>query len=89
MCYLFVVKKMFHPSRALATVLYLSTLFLTLFIAFFEDMPARSFLLVLCIITQFLAMIWYTLSYIPYARTAIKSWCLDTCCRCGFRGGWY
>ncbi|KAK3817731.1 MAG: putative membrane protein [Benniella sp.] len=63
------MKTMFAPVRMVASILFLSMIVLTLVIAF----TLKSFLLCLifCII-QFLALFWYSASYIPYGRAAIK-----------------
>lgn len=69
------LKNMFHSKRIVATLIYLATLIGTLVVAFTVDsVPA-----VICmIIVQFLALIWYTLSYIPYARDLVWG-CLTKC----------
>ncbi|KAI5702764.1 hypothetical protein M8J76_005860 [Diaphorina citri] len=63
------VKKMFKPTRIVATILMLTMLFLTLFAALYLQKPK---LATLFMFLQFLAMTWYSLSYIPYARDAVK-----------------
>lgn len=63
------IKKMFAPTRVLATVLVLVMFGLTLFAALWLQKP---FLALLFVIIQSLAMTWYSLSYIPYARDAVK-----------------
>ncbi len=61
---------MFSPVRLIATLIYLGAIALTLWAA----IGLKSGLLTLvAIIIQFLALIWYTLSYIPYARTCVKN----------------
>jgi hypothetical protein len=66
--------------RLIATLLYLLFMGLTLFLAFYpEEIPGRLILLVFAIFFQFLALIWYTLSYIPYAREML-TWCLGRYC---------
>ncbi|XP_050430633.1 vesicle transport protein SFT2A [Adelges cooleyi] len=64
------VKKMFSSSRIIATVIALVMIVLTLVAAIGMKNAPLTFL---CIIFQFLALTWYSLSYIPYAREAIKS----------------
>lgn len=61
-------KRMFDKIRIVATIVYLSLIGLTLFFAF----KKKTGLALLCSILQMLALIWYGLSYIPYARTMIK-----------------
>nr|CAH7740094.1 unnamed protein product [Callosobruchus chinensis] len=63
------VKKMFAASRYIATILVLVMFILTIVAAAVWHKPA---LALLFIIMQSLAMTWYSLSYIPYARDAVK-----------------
>mmetsp|Transcript_36942 Transcript_36942/g.47102 ORF Transcript_36942/g.47102 Transcript_36942/m.47102 type:complete len:170 (+) Transcript_36942:54-563(+) len=74
------IKKMFHKSRIVATVVYLSTLGLTLFVAFTPGVPLKGPLILLLLIVQFCALVWYNLSYIPYARKYMKECCKTMCC---------
>lgn len=64
------VKKMFEETRWIATCVYLFFMILTLVAAFAIKSPP---LVVVCCLLQYLAMVWYGLSYIPYARTVVKS----------------
>lgn len=76
-------KKMFAPTRAIATLIYLFFMCVTLFLAFYSGhISFRVLLLVLCIICQFLALCWYTISFIPFARDIVMSCFRETCCRC-------
>lgn len=63
------LKRMFNSTRVLATFTAISFLILTL-VAAFKAKPSL-LLVLLCCIIQFLAMTWYSISYIPYAREAI------------------
>lgn len=64
------LRYMFDETRIGASVAYLSTLFLSLFIG----LATRSFFLCfLCGILQCAALTWYSLSYVPYAREAVLS----------------
>jgi hypothetical protein len=66
-----------------ATGIYLFFMGLTLFLAFFpKDIPARLLWLVLSIFCQFLALMWYSLSYIPFARDIMKAFCKNCCKNC-------
>ncbi|UJR10311.1 hypothetical protein I4U23_014517 [Adineta vaga] len=67
------LKKMFDSSRFIATIIFLICVVMTLVSAIAIKI---SILVLLFVILQMLALLWYTLSYIPYARDAIK-----TCCR--------
>jgi len=75
-------KKMFAPTRAIATFVYLTFMCLTMFLAFFKGVLAyRVLLLMICILCQFLALCWYTISFIPFARDIVLSCIKETCCR--------
>ncbi|XP_032666949.1 vesicle transport protein SFT2B isoform X1 [Odontomachus brunneus] len=63
------LKKMFAPTRVIATIIVFVTIALTLVAALHLHNPG---LALLFIIIQSLAMTWYSLSYIPYARDAVK-----------------
>ncbi|XP_040575358.1 vesicle transport protein SFT2A [Lepeophtheirus salmonis] len=62
------IKNMFAPTRAFATVIMLVTLLLTLLSAL--AFHKKGLTILFCII-QYLAMIWYSISYIPFARDAV------------------
>ena len=69
------IKKMFAPTRWIATTLMLTFLALTLLSAFVFQ---KKGLTILFCIFQFFAMTWYSISYIPYARDAVKK-AVDSC----------
>ena len=75
------LKRMCDKTRYIASFLYFFCLFATLFFVFFEDLPtaARLSLIFFFIVAQWCALLWYTLSYIPYAREYIVSCCGDCC----------
>ncbi|CAD6186071.1 unnamed protein product [Caenorhabditis auriculariae] len=62
-------KKMFHRSRWIASSLYLLMIVLTLFAGLALKNVS---LAIICTAGQYVAMAWYSLSYIPYAREAVK-----------------
>ncbi|KAI8927635.1 vesicle transport protein SFT2B [Entophlyctis helioformis] len=64
------LKKMFDPTRLVATIVFLSTVVLTLVCAFTIGIPIL--VIILCI-AQYLALLWYSLSYIPFARDLVKN----------------
>ncbi len=66
--FFFQIKRMFSKERWLASTAMLAFLALTLVSAFVLQKKALTLLLVLF---QFLAMTWYCLSYIPFARDAV------------------
>eukprot|EP00271_Cylindrocystis_brebissonii_P005917 TRINITY_DN1831_c0_g1_i1.p1 TRINITY_DN1831_c0_g1~~TRINITY_DN1831_c0_g1_i1.p1 ORF type:complete len:174 (-),score=22.63 TRINITY_DN1831_c0_g1_i1:828-1349(-) len=60
---------MFDRGRIVASSIYLVSIFATLMCALkLHD----SLLTLLCVLVQFTAFIWYTLSYIPFAQAAAK-----------------
>ena len=64
--------KMWEETRWIATLIYILTMILTLVFALaLKNGPLT---IVSCIL-QYLAMIWYGLTYIPGARTVIKRMC--------------
>ena len=64
------IKKMFKETRRIATSVYLIMIIVTFVVAF--EYP-EAWAIILCLIVQFLAMLWYCLSYIPYGRQMLKS----------------
>ncbi|XP_068088015.1 vesicle transport protein SFT2A isoform X4 [Hyperolius riggenbachi] len=68
-------KKMFEPTRLIATVIMLLCLVCTLCAVFWWH--KKGLALLFCIL-QFLAMTWYSISYIPFARDAIIK-CFSSC----------
>jgi hypothetical protein len=73
-------KKMFESVRIAATLIYLFWMSVTLFLTYYpEPVPARVVLIVMSIFFQFCALVWYTLSYIPYGRSIALSCCKGLC----------
>jgi hypothetical protein len=64
------IKKMFEETRWIATAVFLVSMVLTLVAALWLKNPALC--VIFCLI-QYGAMIWYSLSYIPFARAAVKN----------------
>uniref|UniRef100_A0A670HW42 Vesicle transport protein n=1 Tax=Podarcis muralis TaxID=64176 RepID=A0A670HW42_PODMU len=62
------LKKMFEPTRLIVTIVMLLCFICTLCAVFWWG--KKGLALLFCIL-QFLAMTWYSLSYIPYARACI------------------
>uniref|UniRef100_M3XN75 Vesicle transport protein n=1 Tax=Mustela putorius furo TaxID=9669 RepID=M3XN75_MUSPF len=69
------LKRMFEPTRLIATIMVLLCFALTLCSAFWWH--NKGLALIFCIL-QSLALTWYSLSYIPYARDAVKK-CFAVC----------
>jgi len=69
------IKKMFAETRIIATIVMFVCMALTLMAALWWKIPG---LAILFCIMQFCAMTWYSISYIPFARDAVKK-CGATC----------
>ncbi|KAI0093929.1 SFT2-domain-containing protein [Irpex rosettiformis] len=62
------LKLMFKPVRVLATFIFLGSIVLVFIGAF---VIGSDVLCIIFVIIEYLAYTWYTLSYIPYARSAV------------------
>ncbi|XP_054242621.1 vesicle transport protein SFT2B [Indicator indicator] len=69
------LKRMFEPTRLIATTVMLLCLVLTLCSAFWWH--KQGLVLLFCIL-QFFALAWYSISFIPFARDAVKK-CVAVC----------
>jgi len=63
------IKGMFKPVRVVATLVLFATIGLIFVGAF---VIGSSVLCIIFVVVEYLAYTWYTLSYIPYARSAVK-----------------
>ncbi|KAA8493832.1 Vesicle transport protein SFT2B [Porphyridium purpureum] len=63
---------MFHPVRAYAAYAYCGAIAFTLF-ACFNGGSLRYLMVLVALIVEVLALLWYALSYIPYGRQLISS----------------
>ena len=71
-------QKMFQETRAIATSMYLICMITTVIVATADlglKTPVKVGVCILLIVLQFIALCWYCLSYIPYARQ-IATHCL-------------
>ena len=68
-------RRMFHESRRVASMIYLGGMAVTLLLLMMPPFTTRGFLLFLLVITQYAAITWYCLSYIPFARDILKRFC--------------
>ncbi|XP_041461279.1 vesicle transport protein SFT2B-like [Lytechinus variegatus] len=66
------LKNMFKEKRIIATLIMLLMIALTLMAACWWQI---TILAILFCFLQFLASLWYSISYIPYARDAVKKCC--------------
>jgi len=63
------LKMMFKPVRVVATIVFLASIGLVFVGAF---VLGNEILCLVFVIIEYLAYTWYSLSYIPYARAAVK-----------------
>ena len=68
-------QRMFHVSRKMASGFYLGSLGFTMVLLLLPHFPLRGLLLFLLMIGQYVAITWYCLSYIPFARDFVSSGC--------------
>lgn len=61
------LKRMFHPVRLVATIVFLASIGLTIYFGY----KRKLLLAILFAVIEVVALVWYSLSYIPYARTLI------------------
>ncbi|KAI9446675.1 SFT2-domain-containing protein [Lactarius indigo] len=61
-------KLMFKPVRVVATIIFLAMIIMIFVSAF---VLSSGTLCIIFVVLEYLAFLWYTLSYIPYARTAV------------------
>lgn len=59
------LKKMFAATRIIATIIMIACMILTLVAVFVFD---SVILVILFLVCQYLALAWYSISYIPFAR---------------------
>lgn len=57
---------LFHPDRAVATIVFLVSIFSTLYASF---VVGSTGLTLVSVVVQYIAYIWYCASYIPYGRS--------------------
>uniref|UniRef100_A0A7S0LDK2 Vesicle transport protein n=1 Tax=Coccolithus braarudii TaxID=221442 RepID=A0A7S0LDK2_9EUKA len=62
-------RDMLAPERATASLIYIVTLFLTLWSCFYLKVQILTFLF---IVMQFCALTWYMLSYVPYGQQCVR-----------------
>ncbi|OWY98986.1 Vesicle transport protein [Phytophthora megakarya] len=69
------IQTMFHSKRRYSAVVYVVFMFLTLLLCFNHHIHHRLLLVLLSVLVQFMALVWYTLSYVPYGRSIALSCC--------------
>jgi len=63
-------ERMKSPSRWVASVIYLSSLTATLVLCI--DAPEMTLLVVAAVVTQWLSLLWYSLSFIPFGQSLAR-----------------
>ena len=67
------LRNMFDKTRKWITITYLSTMLITIFVCFVPlNKDAKLPILVLLLAIQLCCSLWYSLSYIPFARRSVK-----------------
>merc|ERR1711998_492354 len=76
------LKSMFEQYRIAATLTFIGMMIITIIVASVDGIEdgLRGFLIVLCILLQFLAFTWYSISFIPYAQECIWGCIKGKCC---------
>ncbi|MFH4975534.1 hypothetical protein AB6A40_002243 [Gnathostoma spinigerum] len=70
------LKKMCEKSRYLASLIYILMIALTLVAGLILENPI---LAIVCVVGQYIAMAWYSISYIPFARNLVAN-IFSYCC---------
>lgn len=76
-------RNMTKHNRLAASIIFVAAMFLTLFSAEAKPFHGQSLLVMLMVLLQWLALVWYTLSFIPYGRKlslSVLQRCLWWCC---------
>eukprot|EP00931_Biecheleriopsis_adriatica_P095564 TRINITY_DN6915_c0_g1_i1.p1 TRINITY_DN6915_c0_g1~~TRINITY_DN6915_c0_g1_i1.p1 ORF type:complete len:193 (-),score=32.25 TRINITY_DN6915_c0_g1_i1:147-725(-) len=77
------MRKMSDKHRARASACFLLTMPLTIVVVEAGHFPGRALLILLMVLLQWMSLVWYTLSYIPYGqKMALKilKRCFSWCC---------
>ena len=69
------LNRMFHKTRKVASIFYLGSLVATLILLLLPHFLFRGLILFLLMIGQYIAITWYCLSYIPFAREFASNCC--------------
>lgn len=73
------LKSMLDPARVSATIVYMASIALTLFSAFYLH---SVFFVMVALSIQLCAMVWYCASYIPFGRDLLKRFFTGCCGSC-------
>ncbi|TDH66529.1 hypothetical protein CCR75_005792 [Bremia lactucae] len=72
------IQTMFHIKRRESAVVYVVFIFVTLALCFMPHIHHRMVFVMMSLLVQFTALVWYSLSYVPYGRSIAKSCCKRT-----------
>ncbi|CAN6444683.1 unnamed protein product [Victoria cruziana] len=75
-CMLLQLRMMFDPVRLYATVVYIICVVLALVCALWFQSKVLTLLAIIC---EICALIWYSLSYIPFARRMVSQFFISCC----------
>ena len=70
------LKRMFEPTRLIASIMYVASIALTLFSGIYLHNPA---LAIGCIVAQYAALAFYSITYIPFAQQTLRALCASCC----------
>ena len=74
---------MFDDERRVSAILLFAAMVGTMVVSLLSEnviaSNVRGPLIILLILTQFLSFLWYSLSYIPFARRCVTSYCASIC----------
>lgn len=99
-CTAYICRYMFDDKRKMTSIVYLSSLGTSITVCFIPmSAGAKIGILVLLLLVQMCASLWYTLSYIPYGRATAQrmlrsvmamdgEWIITMICECGRWGEW-
>jgi len=77
-------RKLKAKDRMKTSMLYFCTMFLTVVVVFSSPFFGRALVILLCVAVQWLALVWYVLSFVPYGQTTAKR-TLRAVCGCCLR----
>jgi hypothetical protein len=66
-------ENMINEKRFIASTIYILSILSVLILIFIPAFNGKAVLIIVLLIIQFISWLWYTISYIPYARETIKA----------------
>merc|ERR1711988_554135 len=74
------IKNMAKPKRAIASIIYVLSIAATITLCCVDDFRARKLCILLALIMEFFAMVWYVFTYIPFGQRMLKGCLNQVCC---------